>query len=47
MAVWALKQQNAGLETQLFGRVVAEVSEVELGNADVTASQSQGYTRGL
>ena len=42
--VWALEQHNARVETQLFGRVVAEVGEVELGNADVTASQSQGYT---
>ena len=44
VSVWALKQHDARVEMQLFGRVVAEVGEVELGNADVTASQSRGYT---
>lgn len=45
VAVRALKQDGAGVEAQLFSRVVAEVGEVKLGNVDVAASQSQVYTR--
>ena len=44
VSIRALKQHDARVEMQLFGRIVAEVGEVELGNADVTASQSRGYT---
>lgn len=47
VAVWALENHDAGFETQLFGRIVAEIGEVKLGNVDVTASQSRGYTGGF
>ena len=42
MAVWALDQRGARIEAQLYYRVVAEAGEVELANADMTASQSWG-----
>ena len=47
VAVRALEQGDARIQTQFYCRVVAEAGEVELTDADGTASQSQWYTNDL